>query len=394
MKELHTDILIVGAGLSGLISAFALSDLNKKIILIDRFDFLSKKENKVDLRTTAIAEGSKDFLKNIKIWDFLDNYAEPIKKINVFDRTTERKIKFENQVINKNLGYIIKNSLIKKTILTKIRKIKNIKCITNSVLINIKNHNNYIEANFDKLSINSQLLIAADGKNSSVRDILKTKQYKKNYNHNAIVVNFSHTKNHKNIAHELFYKSGPLAILPMKQTQDKLYSSSTIWSNNDQNFPKKKFVQNNIFKEVLNEKIKKYTGEIKKIDGIQMFPLSAHINHNFYEDRVIYIGDSAHSIHPIAGQGWNLGLRDISNCLSAFKENKKLGLEVGSSFFCKKYNDNTYYDAFSLFQITDKLNMVFMSDDLLSNSFRKAGFKIIDNNAIIKNYITNFAMGV
>ena len=394
MKQLYSDVLIIGAGLSGLISAFALSHLDQNIIIVDKFDFLSKKESKTDLRTTAIAEGSKDFLKKIKIWQNISVYAEPIKKINVFDRSRERKIKFQNSLRDKNLGYIIKNSKIKESVLKKLKKLNNIKFVTSAKLLSIDNNSNFVEAKFDKLSINSKLLIAADGKNSTVRKLLKTKQFNKNYNHNAVVINFSHSKDHRNIAHELFYNSGPLAILPMKKINKNFYSSSVIWSNNDKNFPK--FIHNeNIFlKELLQEKIHKYVGVIEKINGIQTFPLSAHINHSFYEEKTVYIGDSAHSIHPIAGQGWNLGVRDIANCLSSFVENKKLGLEVGSSFFCKNYNDKSYYDSFSLFQITDKLNSIFMCDDFISNSLRKTGFKIIEDNKKIKNYITNFAMGI
>ena len=127
MKELKCDILLVSAGLTGLMTAYTLASLKKNIILIDKFDFAKKKQNKVDIRTTAISEGSKDFFDEIKIWESLSKFAEPIKKIHVVDRSDDRKIIFNNDKNGKNLGYIVKNSEIKNVILARLKKIKNIK---------------------------------------------------------------------------------------------------------------------------------------------------------------------------------------------------------------------------------------------------------------------------
>ena len=397
MKNFETDIMIVGAGLTGLMTAYALSSLRNNIILVDKSKFYTgiEIENKKDVRTTAIAEGSKIFLEKIKIWNLLSKFAEPINKINVIDRTEHTNIKFINPNSKKKLGYIIKNSILKKTILNKIKKIKNIKFLENFDLSKLSYENNHICALSKNILIKSSIVIAADGKNSSVQKIIKTKTYKKNYQSSATVINFNHTKNHFNIAHELFYNTGPIAILPMFNKGKKHFSSSVIWtSSNNDNFSFNLIKNESIIAGVLEEKIFKFVGSVKKIYGIQKFPLSAHINQKFYEKRIIYLGDSAHSIHPIAGQGWNLGLRDIENCFNNFNRAKELGLDLGSDFVCKAYNDLSYYDAYSLYQITDKLNLIFLKDDLVTRNIRKFGFKLIDNSIKIKNYITNYAMGV
>ena len=393
MKELKCDILIVGAGLTGLMTAYALASLKKDIILIDKFDFEKIKQKKLDIRTTAISEGSRDFFDKIKIWEQLSGFAEPIKKIHVIDRSDERKIFFHNDKFKKNLGYIIKNSEIKNVVLKRLKKIKNIKLMKNFSLQKIHHTDGSVSAIFKDLSISASLLIAADGKKSSIRNLLKTKKTIKQYDHSALVLNIFHKKNHMNTAHEIFLNSGPLAILPMKKTSKNLFSSSIVWSSRDPHLNSKITNNKKIMTELLQEKIFKYVGEISNIVGMEKFPLSAHINNRFYEKRTIYIGDSAHSIHPIAGQGWNLGVKDIENCFLIVEEASRLGLDIGENYFNKKYNDKSYFNAFSLFQITDRLNNIFLKDSLMANLFRKNGFKIIEKNKFLKKYITNYAMG-
>ena len=368
MKELKCDILIVGAGLTGLMTAYTLASLKKNIILIDKFDFDKEKQNKIDIRTTAISEGSKDFFAKIKIWEPLSKFAEPIKKIHVVDRSEDRKLIFHNDNFRKNLGYIVKNSEIKNVVLGRLKKIKNIRLMKNFLLKGIYHTDNSVNATFKDLSISANLLIAADGKNSSISNLFKTKKMVKKYDHSALVFNILHKKNHLNIAHEIFFNSGPLAILPMKKTNKNLFSSSVVWSSKDPHLSLSITNNKKIITELLQEKIFKYVGEISNIVGIEKFPLSAHINNKFYEKRIIYIGDSAHSIHPIAGQGWNLGVKDIENCFLVLKEASRLGLNIGESYFNKRYNDKSYFDAFSLFQIIEK-------------------------NKFLKKYITNYAMG-
>ena len=105
------------------------------------------------------------------------------------------------------------------------------------------------------------------------------------------------------------------------------------------------------------------------------------------------MGDAAHSVHPIAGQGWNLGLRDIKNLYYLSKDSKNLGLTIGTNQFCITYNENCYYDSFRLYQVTDKLNGIFKQNNFFINISRAIGFKIIQRNKRLKKFITNFAMG-
>ena len=133
------------------------------------------------------------------------------------------------------------------------------------------------------------------------------------------------------------------------------------------------------------QKLKSCIGEIKKIISKQIFPLSAHLNTKFYEKRTIYIGDSAHSFHPIAGQGWNLGMSDVENLFNLVKEYKSFGIDLGNNFFCKKYHDRNYYNAYRLYQITDKLDYIFqIQNPTYYTLVDHAGIRLIKKIKLLK----------
>ena len=390
MKELNTDVLIVGSGLVGLVAAHCLSSLNYKVTLVDKKNFISSKNSFKDTRTVAVSEGSKIFLENLSLWGFLKSYAEPIKNINVYDRSSRNKILFNNQIKHKKLGYVIENKKFSKILINQLKKFKNTKVKYDFNLIDIKHNDRNSKAFSNNTVINAKIIIAADGKNSKIKEMVGNKTYKKNYNESALVLNFFHEKKLNNTAYEIFYKTGPLAILPMKSSKG-FFQSTIIWSNDDKFLKKLKNSENIFIKSFMEEKIGKVVGRITKINSSQIFSLSAHINDSFINKRLIYIGDAAHSIHPIAGQGWNLGVNDVKNLYELCKNRKK---DIGNDLFCQMYNNKTYHKAFQLFQITDKLNSHFMNSLNIYRSLSNIGFDFIEKNQSLKNKITKYAMGV
>ena len=304
-------------------------------------------------------------------------------------------IDFINPKPKSNLGYIVKNSKLINILLKQIKKKRNVNFLFESSLHDLSYKNSKIISLSNKKKINAKLVIAADGKKSAVRELLGTNLFTKNYSEKALVVNFFHEKPHNNIAYEFFLKNGPLALLPMQREKNR-NQSALIWSNIPDvvDLISSRTLQTEYIEEVLNEKILKQLGSVLRINSIQSFPLSAHINEKFYEDRIIYAGDAAHSIHPIAGQGWNLGLRDVKSITSLLIKVKNKEYSLGTKEFCKKYNALCYYDAYRLFEITDKLNWIFKKDQVHYKFLKKIGLSLINKNRTIKNKISDFAMGI
>ena len=390
MKEINTEVLIVGSGLVGLVAAHCLSRLNYKVTLVDKKKFINSKNSFTDTRTVAVSEGSKIFLESLSLWGFLESYAEPIKNINVYDRSSYNKIIFNNQIKNKKLGYVIENNIFSKILINQLKKFKNTKICYDFNIVDIKLNDSNSRAFSKNTTINAKMIIAADGKNSKIKKIVGNKSFKKNYNESALVLNFVHEKKLNNTAYEIFYKTGPLAILPMKSLKG-LFQSTIIWSNDDKFLKKLKSSETIFIKSFMEEKIGRFVGKITKINSCQIFPLSAHINDSFINKRLVYVGDAAHSIHPIAGQGWNLGVNDVKNLYELSKNRK---IDIGTDLFCQIYNDKSYHKAFQLFQITDKLNSHFMNSGNTYRSLSNIGFDFIEKNKSLKNKITKYAMGV
>jgi 2-octaprenyl-6-methoxyphenol hydroxylase len=389
MKEFNTDVLIVGSGLVGLVAAHCLSSLNYKITLVDKKNLISSQNSYKDTRTVAVSEGSKFFLKSLSLWGYLERYAEPIKNINVYDRSSQNKILFSNQIKNKKLGYVIENKQFSKILINQLKKFKNTKLQYGFNLVNTELNNKNTRAFSNNSIINSKIIIAADGKNSQIKKIVGNKTFTKKYNESALVLNFYHEKKLNNTAYEIFYKTGPLAILPMKSSNG-FFQSTMIWSNDDTFLRKLTSLEKTFIKNFIEEKIGHIVGSIKKINSNQIFPLSAHINDSFINKRLIYVGDAAHSIHPIAGQGWNLGVNDVKNLYEISKYEK---INIGSDLFCQMYNNKSYQRAFQLFQITDKLNSHFINSSKAYRFLSNIGFGLIEKNQSLKNKITKYAMG-
>ena len=392
MKEIQSNINIIGGGLIGAVTAYSLSKLGNKVVVLEQNAKFNHK-NILDKRTTAISEGTKKFLEEINIWNEIGNYAEPIKNIQIIDRNQSNKIYFDNQRRKSNLGYIVKNEFILDCLYKKLQKQKNVEIFNNVSVKDIFYQGDRIITKQNNFYVNTNILFACDGKNSSIRKIFKTPIYRKDYKKKAIVINFYHSKNHNNTAYEFFFKNGPLAILPMQKNKNQ-FQSSIVWTNTNKFIESLLSLNDNKIISILNEKTQGSVGEIKKIITKQTFPLKAHLNSKFFENRIIYLGDSAHSFHPIAGQGWNLGMQDVESIYNLVKKYNSLGLELGDEIFCKEFQKDNFFKAYRLYQITDKVDSVFKFDNTFFNHARFSAINLIEKSKKLKNQISDFAMGV
>lgn len=394
MLKNNTDIIIVGGGLSGLCIAAMLGQLKFNIILIDKQKITKNNIIHKDTRTVAISLGTKQLFQEHGLWSEISNDTQPIKKIHVLNRDSTSKILFKKN--NKDpMGYIIKHDSFKRKLIKKIKNYKNSVIMENEIINKIDSDlNNISISTKNNIFIKSKLLIAADGKNSFIRNFYNLPSYKIRYDQSALVVNFQHSKNHKNTAFEIFLPNGPLATLPMKSNKKNIYKSSMIWSEKTSIVRDLNQLNSNYLKDIIEEKIYPYLGKIKNFDTFKIFDLNAHMCRKFFFKRVALIGDSAHSIHPIAGQGWNLGVRDIKYLIESLNEYRSLGLDLGSLELLKNYNDNRFTDVSSMLFITHSLNKIFLSKSKFVNSLRSLGFDYINSRKKITNSLVNYAMGV
>ena len=316
-------ICIVGGGLTGLISALVLSERGLDIDLILENNTSKNK----DLRVTAISEKNMEFLKstikNINLKLFY-----PVKKINLFFEKNNQMKNFLNFDENKNLMYFFENRLTKDH-LSKLLKKTKIK-IQKKTIKSIDLAENKIFTNSSSKSYD--LLVLCLGANSPIyQKISGNRKIQKNYKEHSITCSVNHQI--KNIgAQQFFLKEGPLAILPFNKNK-----FSVVWSIEDIYFIKNKKNITNYLKTKLSNLLK--TNKIS-LGNIQSYPLKLSLKRNYYKKNIIILGDGLHVVHPLAGQGFNLILRDIEKLNELISNNLRLGLTIKDSNIPKDLSDS------------------------------------------------------
>jgi len=358
------DFLIVGAGLIGALAGLELSKKKFKVLVVEK-----NNQSLLDQRTLAINANSRDFLKSLGLWHKLVN--EPIQKIIIKDQINDSPLEFED--LNEPMGSVIYNKdlLLKTRSQLKIKNIlvENIDLDINKLDINqpIKLKNRYY--NFGKI-------IISVGKNFISNSKLKKNIF--NSSNNSYVGFFNHSLNHKNKAYEIFNKSGPLAVLPAPNQNKNL--STFIYTS-------KKLIKPNDLKNFIKKLFNKTHGQINFIKQIKSFKISPHISSSNNEN-IILIGDSLRSIHPVAGQGWNLGIKDIqtlSQLLDLYDINDE---NLSTLYFSRRKIESYAYLSF-----TSLINYLYENDNKINRSIINLGFQsLLRINPIRETFIKQ-AMG-
>ena len=391
MIKKHSEIVVCGAGLVGMTFALLLSQKKINVSLIDKN---SKKDifNSSDNRTTAISQGSSRIYEELGVWKKLKESAQPIYKIYVSEGVQDNKMEFDHETLSEGpLGFIIDNKILKQILFNKILESKFISFYEKTEILKINNSKNTEDfITTDNFKITYKLLVAADGRFSKTRFQAGIKYYHHNYNQNAFVFNITHSKPHHGIALERFFSTGPLALLPMKDQYQK--KSSVVWTV-DSNVSNKKVFGTKI-KEEFNKKYQNFLGEIIKFSKFTKYPLNVYSCYTSSKKNVILIGDASQAIHPIAGQGFNLGLRDVVCLSKIISQFKQLGLEVNSINLLNKYERKRFLDKNLLVSVTHNLNNLFANNSLPIKLLRRFGLKVFSASNFLKKQSMFYAMGL
>ena len=364
-NKIHNyDFLIIGAGLIGCLAALELIKKKFKVLVIDKTNKPFK-----DNRTLAVNANSTEFLNDLGLWEKLQPKSEPIKKIFISDYINTKKITFHHEP--EFMGNVILN---KDLLLDARKKLK----LKKSILLNIdlpissrKKENHVVIKN--KLYAFKKIILSA-GKNFD-DEVIHKKSF--NQGHQSFVGFFKHSKNHNNFAYEVFTKKGPLAVLPAPY-KNKLFSTF-IYSS-------KINISYNDLKNLIRKNFRHSHGLINFEKQINSFKLSPHLSYPKNKDFLI-LGDNLRSIHPVAGQGWNLGIKDIQT-LSKLLDKYSLDDPILDEIYFSKRN----IESFLYLNFTSLLNFLYEEENNLKKNIVKLGFKILDI-APLKNVFIRQAMG-
>ena len=363
-------ICIIGDGLAGLTAAAMLSEQN---ISIDLYCGAKKKNKNLDNRTTAISESNFKYIKN-KLNLSSNRIFWPCKKINLFFEDKEKTINFLNfDEKNKNLMHIFQNKDLRRKLDKIISSKKNIKTIKKDIK-KINTDNSFVLSG--KRKIFYDLIILSIGSLSNFYSKINSdRAIKKSYKEIAITVKVKHKTNIQN-ASQFFLKEGPLAILPYKKDY-----FSMVWSVNNNYFYENK----NNLKNILFGKLKTLlnTNKIINIGEIKTFPINLNLKTKYFKKNTLILGDGLHAIHPIAGQGFNLVLRDIRKLTELTSRTLQLGLLFKNTLILKDFY-NSRKPENNLFGLGVNLTNLFFKDRKYFSSIKKIVLNNISNFSFVK----------
>jgi 2-octaprenyl-6-methoxyphenol hydroxylase len=379
MNQIETkkiNIAILGCGLSGMLTALSFAHKGIETTIFESKSIKSLEFFK-DIRTTALTPYSKNFLSSIDIWKDLEEFVAEMQDVYVVDNKASEILDLRNDD-DSLLGYVIKNNDFKKILLSKVTNNSLITLIDNNQYQEVISHNDYSIIKFDDEQIKCNLLIICDGANSKVRSHYFANEIEKPYQ-TALTFNIKHEKPHENCAMEHFLPLGPFALLPLKDQN----SSSVIWSTSAS--------QASLILDLPIEEVRFLTqrnagnslGKITIDSEMSSFPLKARMANRYFHNKMVLIADTAHTVHPLAGQGLNQGIKDIET----------LSIIVSNNGTLQEYQKLRQDDNFIMYKLTDELNNIFSHYSKNLRCIRQIGFKAINNLKPIKNLITSYAMG-
>jgi 2-octaprenyl-6-methoxyphenol hydroxylase len=403
----HADVVIAGGGMVGLPLGLALAQGGLKVVVADAAPVPRVLDPQFDGRVSALAYASVRMLKALNVWDSLEPHAQPIREILVTDGQPGQpaspfSLHFDaGEVGASALGHITENRHIRAALYAAVEHSAHLELLAPAKVKAVA-----VEAGAatvtlaDGAQIRAALVIAADGRESPLRAEAGIGVIGWSYPQTGIVATVEHEKPHNGVAYEHFLPSGPFAILPMTSAsssgavgQQKANRSSLVWTEAKTKAPALLALDEVRFNEELSRRFGSHLGATRAAGPRWSYPLSFHLARDFVRPRLALAGDCAHGIHPIAGQGLNLGLKDAAALAEVLLDAARLGQDIGTLDTLKRYERWRRFDSFTLAASTDALNRLFSNDIAPLRHLRDLGMGIVDAVGPARRFFMRHAGG-
>jgi 2-octaprenyl-6-methoxyphenol hydroxylase len=388
----RADVIIFGGGLVGLALASALDFSGLSAIVVDPADPTPRAQSSFDGRTSAVSSSSMRMLETIAVADHLAEPGCPIWRIAVADGLKPGGLHFDPDN-GEPLGFMHENRHLRAALEARAGAGKNVWLLWNSRVTQIdRADHGVVVAIEDGRKLSAPLLVAADGRNSKTREAAGINIARWKYDHQAIVSVLRHERPHEHIAYEIFYPSGPFALLPMND--DRIgHRSAIVWSVPEEDTAGWLSLTDDDFAAEAEAAMGGFLGKIELLSPRSSFPLGFHHAAQITAKRLALVGDAAHAIHPIAGQGLNLGFRDVAALAQVLVEGARLGLDLGDQQLMDRYQRWRSLDALSVAFATDSLTRVYGIPGAAASAIRRFGMGLVGRISPLRNRLMNEARG-
>jgi 2-octaprenyl-6-methoxyphenol hydroxylase len=387
------DMLVVGGGYVGLAAAVAVKQAapHLEVMVVEA---APESVWKNDTRASAIIAAASKMLAVFGVWDEILPEAEPITRMIVTDSRTSDPVRpvfltFDGEVAEgQPFAHMVSNVTMVAALRGACERL-GIEIHHGLTATDFKTSDTSVALSLsDGTTLEAKLLVACDGVRSKLRDMAGIKTVNWDYGQSGIVATVEHERPHNGCAEEHFLPSGPFAILPLKNNR-----SSLVWTERTADADRLVAADNLIFEEELERRFGHKLGGLKVIGGKRAFPLGLTLARSFVAPRFALAGDAAHGIHPISGQGLNLGFKDVAALAETVVEADRLGLDIGSINILERYQTWRRFDTFRMGVTTDVLNRLFSNDVGPIRIARDFGLGLVDRMPKLKSFFIGQAAG-
>lgn len=402
-SALQFDVVIVGAGLVGATMACAIavnqSCQSLRIAVIETLEPIAPSEA-FDPRVVALTQASQKLLDEVGVWQgVLAERACAYTNMDVWDAEGTGRIQFDCHEVQQNhLGHIVENSVVTKLLWQRLKQLPQITVLHPAALVDWQRHDYDSGGEIvlsDGRQLTTALLIAADGANSNVRKLLNMATREWSYDHDAIVTTVKTQKPHQFTAWQRFLSTGPLAFLPLQeatQQNDQEYYSSIVWSADKDCAKQLMLLSDAEFKVALADAFEYKLGEVVAVAKRYSFPLKQRHAVDYIKANVALIGDAAHTIHPLAGQGVNLGFLDVQALATEIARACDRDLSPAEPSVLRRYQRNRKSDNLGMMSIMEGFKFLFGRDELPVRWLRNEGMRKLNSLGLLKSAIVKQAM--
>jgi 2-octaprenyl-6-methoxyphenol hydroxylase len=390
------DVLTVGGGMAGMTLACALAGAGVRVAVVDRERPAATVARDYDGRASAIAYASAMAFKGIGLWPLLEPHASPIADIRVADGHPMRGVSplflhyDHREVGDEPFGYIIENRHIREALHEFAGRLPKLTLLAPATVTELSRDSRRAEARLaDGRLVRARLAVAADGRFSQIRRAAGIPVASLRYRQTAIVCTVRHERAHSGVAVELFLPGGPFAMLPMTENR-----CNVVWSERADLAPVYLALDDGAFLDELKRRFGGWLGDIALTGPRFSYPLGVLHAQRYTDLRLALLGDAAHAIHPIAGQGLNLGLRDVAALAELIVDSHRLGLDPAGPQVLERYARWRRFDNLLLTVVTDGLNRLFSNDIGPVRLARDLGLAGVNRLPPLKRFLMRHAMGV